>query len=211
MFFKCDARFLREEGYRVLEPKVSYMGHVHQRAKQLQQQIHDWSERDHNEKVILLSHSLGGLDARWLVSPGSGLDDEALVQSVVTIATPHRGTITADIARIGVTPLKFFTDGLVNYSLQGVHCLTTDFVRNDFNSKCVDSPHVSYFSVAGEKGSVISNYSPILRLPHVILYLTEGPNDGMVSVQSAKWGHFLGTFPVDHLDQIRNINASRNM
>lgn len=46
--------------------------------------------------VHLVGHSSGGLDARTLVSPASPLDDlahvAAKVRSVVTLATPHRGT-----------------------------------------------------------------------------------------------------------------------
>ena len=34
------------------------------------------------------------------------------------------------------------------------------------------------------------------------LYDLEGPNDGLVSVESAKWGTFLGSIEADHLEQI---------
>jgi hypothetical protein len=49
--------------------------------------------------VHLIGHSTGGLDARLLTTPGLSLDDELEVEaearrvrSVVSIATPHRGT-----------------------------------------------------------------------------------------------------------------------
>lgn len=54
------------------------------------------------DRVHLIGHSSGGLDARLLVSPGSALgatiDVEAIasrVVSVVSVATPHRGTPSA--------------------------------------------------------------------------------------------------------------------
>ena len=30
----------------------------------------------------------------------------------------------------------------------------------------------------------------------------EGPNDGLVSVESAKWGIFQGCVPADHIDEV---------
>lgn len=37
-------------------------------------------------------------------------------------------------------------------------------------------------------------------------------NDGLVSVESAKWGHYLGTLDqVDHLDLINWTNKARTM
>jgi triacylglycerol lipase len=58
------------------------------------------------EKVNLVCHSLGGLDCRYLASPGGlrwDLPDEAsamsrAIASVTTIGTAHRGTRVADVA-----------------------------------------------------------------------------------------------------------------
>ena len=46
-----------------------------------------------NSKVILMGHSMGGLDARYAVSK-LGMDRH--VAAVVTISTPHRGSPFAD-------------------------------------------------------------------------------------------------------------------
>ncbi len=35
------------------------------------------------------------------------------------------------------------------------------------------------------------------------------PNDGVATVESAKWGEFLGCIPADHLDQVGQINDKR--
>ncbi|KAJ1676507.1 hypothetical protein EV182_008063, partial [Spiromyces aspiralis] len=39
-----------------------------------------------------------------------------------------------------------------------------------------------------------------LRIPHDIIYKKEGPNDGLVSVASAKWGKHIETLQCDHFD-----------
>lgn len=56
------------------------------------------------DTITLIGHSSGGLDARLLLTPGAvvsdTLDVEALaarVQNVVTVATPHRGTPSAEL------------------------------------------------------------------------------------------------------------------
>ena len=41
------------------------------------------------------------------------------------------------------------------------------------------------------------------RYPHSIIAAQEGPNDGLVSVQSAQWGTYLGTLRnANHLDLV---------
>ncbi|MCA9490285.1 MAG: triacylglycerol lipase [Myxococcales bacterium] len=56
------------------------------------------------DRVHLVGHSSGGLDARLFVAPGAklgnGLDPSAIaerVRTVVTVASPHRGTPSAEV------------------------------------------------------------------------------------------------------------------
>jgi pimeloyl-ACP methyl ester carboxylesterase len=46
-------------------------------------------------KVNVIAHSMGGLDTRYLISRGSGRD---MIQTLITLGTPFRGTLVADIA-----------------------------------------------------------------------------------------------------------------
>lgn len=46
----------------------------------------------HDEPASVLCHSMGGLDTRWCVEQGDGAP---LVDDVVTLGTPHRGTYAA--------------------------------------------------------------------------------------------------------------------
>ena len=38
-----------------------------------------------------------------------------------------------------------------------------------------------------------------------LLELLEGSNDGLVSVQSAQWGEFLGVIPADHMNEVGHL------
>ncbi|KAG1760385.1 hypothetical protein EDD22DRAFT_980659 [Suillus occidentalis] len=106
------------------------------------------------------------------------------VISITTIATPHRGSSFADplhVARLAASTL-----------LQ----------RGDANVE-----GVRYFSWG-------ACYEPGLidtwKWPHSVILEKEGPNDGLVSVESAKWGTYLGTLsPVNHLDLVGWTNAAR--
>jgi triacylglycerol esterase/lipase EstA (alpha/beta hydrolase family) len=52
------------------------------------ERVHD----AHGEPASVLCHSMGGLDTRWCVEQ---LDAAPLVDDVVTLGTPHRGTYAA--------------------------------------------------------------------------------------------------------------------
>jgi triacylglycerol lipase len=44
-----------------------------------------------------------------------------------------------------------------------------------------------------------------LRRASVLLAAAEGPNDGLVSVESARWGEYLGTLHIDHFVQTPDL------
>ena len=102
-----------------------------------------------------------------------------------------------------------------------------DNMRLHFNPGNLDDARVKYYSVAGRSaarvadaecaGGVWSNSSrldlldPILVLPATVFAFTSPnplfpvPNDGLVAIDSAKWGTFLGCVPADHLDEIGQL------
>ena len=49
------------------------------------------------EKVHIIAHSGGGLDARLLAAPAPGLDFGSRISSITTISTPHHGSPVADV------------------------------------------------------------------------------------------------------------------
>lgn len=72
------------------------------RARVLVQKLRETAEPD--DELHLIGHSSGGLDARLLVTPSVNLVEPELTQvlaaqvrSVITVATPHRGTPSAEL------------------------------------------------------------------------------------------------------------------
>lgn len=106
--------------------------------------------------------------------------------------------------------------------------LTTDSVDR-FNRKYPDHPLVSYYSIAGRSGSALAEeecFAPkappfitklakhvdpidaLLYLNHKVVggsLLDPEPNDGVVRVDSTKWGTWLGCVPADHWDEIGQL------
>src|SRR5262249_9407981 len=168
----------RERGFCVLYPRVSPTGGVAIRAGELQEQITRWT----NEPVNLIAHSMGGLDARYLITH---LGMAYQVRSLTTISTPHRGTCVADwfIANfrqripllIALEALGFNVDGFRDCRLAACQ---------EFNASTPDMPGVKYFSYGGEVPA--ARLSPVLRRSWNMLTPVEGPNDGLVSVASAR-------------------------
>jgi triacylglycerol lipase len=146
--------------------------------------------------VHVVGHSMGGLDARYMISR---LGMAGRVRSLTTVGTPHRGTAFADwgvrhFARLLRPFLRMF--GIPH---QAFLDLTTDGCRR-FNEAVPDAPGVRYFSVAGDCDPAL--VGPEWRFPYRLLNQAEGPNDGVVSVASAAWGEHAEVWPGDHLNLV---------
>ena len=87
--------------------------------------------------------------------------------------------------------------------------LTRRYMTEEFNPKTPDDPTVRYFSY----GAMMKKKPPLLspfRQSNRVLTKLEGPNDGLVSVESARWGTYKGTLVnVSHLDLINWTNRLR--
>lgn len=99
----------------------------------------------------------------------------------------------------------------------------------EFNAKYTDRAGVLYFSLTGRTNwhaggsdcavtdappfiaqwkSELDPVDPLLSVTEALLDGGLGdpyPNDGLVRVEDAKWGTFLGCIPADHLDQIGHL------
>ncbi|KAK5661686.1 hypothetical protein OQA88_9786 [Cercophora sp. LCS_1] len=155
---------------------------------------------------------MGGLDARYMVSrlQPSGVD----VKSLVTVATPHHGSAVADyvIQELGpqnLSRLYGFWRQATGWEHDAFDQLTRRYMTEEFNPGTPDDPSVKYFSY----GAMIRGKPPLLspfRGSFRLLDRLEGPNDGLVSVESSKWGTYKGTLlGVNHLDLINWTNRLR--
>ncbi|KAH9948166.1 Alpha/Beta hydrolase protein, partial [Amylocystis lapponica] len=153
----------------------------------------------------------GGLDCRYLTTHLT--QRPFTVLSVTTISSPHRGSAFADhfISTVGAARMPSvlsLLDLLPNGGGDGkaFEFLTVENMRR-FNDDTPDVPGVRYFSWG-------ATYEPGLidtwKWPHSVVMEKEGANDGLVSLQSARWGTYLGTLEgVNHLDLIGWVNTAR--
>ena len=170
-------------------------------AAELKSQILLILEKEQCEKVNIIAHSKGGLDARYAISC---LDAAPYVASLTTVCTSHLGSSLIDIAikKIPGSFLRRFAKGYNSMYkklgdtepdfLSGISDLTTEQCAL-FNKEVIDSEDVLYSSVSSKMSSFFSSDFP-LNVGYAILRRTDGDNDGFVSVKSSKWGHDLGTF-----------------
>ncbi|KAJ1906624.1 hypothetical protein LPJ81_001251 [Coemansia sp. IMI 209127] len=85
---------LEKVGTKVVIAKVSGTGGVSERARQLDALL---SSKLPEEKVNIIGHSMGGLDARYLITH---IDPKSYsVGSLTTVCTPHRGSPFMDWCR----------------------------------------------------------------------------------------------------------------
>jgi len=124
-----------------------------------------------------------------------------MVRSVTTLATPHHGSYLATwgIEQIGVRMKLMDVLKYLSVPYDAFLQLTPEYCKEEFNPRTRDHPQVSYFSYGANKDLAMVN--PMYFF-HRLLLEAEGPNDGFVSVSSAKWGEYLGTLPCDHMEMI---------
>jgi triacylglycerol lipase len=212
-YFKGIASFLKQHGFEVYHTSVSFAADVETRAKDLATAIQKIFHDTGHEKVHIIGHSMGGLDARHMIVNHNMADK---VASLTTIGTPHLGASLAD---------EFMESGRLNkiittlgkvINLEGFKSLTTEACRA-FNDCARDAeaanPVVYQVYASAQKREL--TFLPFQKTWQIV-YDHEGDNDGLVSVKSQKWEERLlaksgaakiirqHDFPVpaDHVNQI---------
>ncbi|NLK93736.1 MAG: triacylglycerol lipase, partial [Clostridiales bacterium] len=167
-------------------------------GEELKENILKILEETGAEKVNIIAHSKGGLDARYAISC-LGLDK--YVASLTTINTPHKGCNFPEYL------LNKLPNGLIDFVsrkynnifkklgdenpdfLAGVKDLTSSKLA-EFNKNVLDAEGVLYQSVMSKMNNVFSAGFP-LNIGYLLSKHFDGENDGLVSVDSGKWGEFL--------------------
>lgn len=199
-YFRKIDRALAERGYPLIISRVHPTASIATRARQLKETILRQLAilGRESEKVLVVGHSMGGLDARYMISK-LGMDDR--VAALLTITTPHRGSPFADwcLRHLGQRLGAYKFLNFLGLDVQGASDLTTTSCRR-FNEEVPDAPGVRYFSVGASRPW--QRIPPFALLPYQIVYEAEGANDAFVSVKSSIWGKTLGVWPADHFHTI---------
>lgn len=192
-YFNRIPPVLQAAGNRVLLPKLSPTGSIASRAAQLKAYIDRVSP---NEPVNVIAHSMGGLDCRYMITR---LDMASRVLSLTTLGTPHRGSPFADWALARFARLFGAILDQLNIPREAFDDLTVARCKK-FNDETPNAPTVRYFSIAGHYRLDWTN--PSWRLTAPFVSRIEGPNDGIVSLTSAKWGESFEVWDADHMDLV---------
>ena len=147
------------------------------------------------EKVNIIAHSKGGLDSRAAIAH-AGM--APYVATLTTINTPHRGCIYAEYLLNKVPQAaRQKVAAAYNATLRQLGDENPDFlaaVADLTESACLarnettpDVPGVVYESVMSYCKKARHGKFP-LNATHPIVKHFDGKNDGLVSVDSAKWG-----------------------
>ncbi|HEX5059571.1 MAG TPA: alpha/beta fold hydrolase [Kofleriaceae bacterium] len=151
-----------------------------------------------HERVDIIAHSLGGLDARYALAK---LGLASKVRALVTIGTPHRGTPLADLATDGALGLARKAIGALGLPLHALDWLSTSALER-FNAEIKDVPGVRYTCVVGGIKNPQTPIALALSPIHAYLRRLAGPNDGLVPISSQFWGETLAEIEADHWQQV---------
>jgi triacylglycerol lipase len=193
-YFRGIPEHLTARGCRVIVTEVPALGSIEKRAEILAAAIR---ERSGREKVHVIAHSMGGLDARHMITH-LGMDEH--VATLVTIGTPHLGSPVADRV-FGIATKLRFLEALDRSGVEheAISDLRTETCR-EWCERTPDAPGVRYFSIAGVKPRNQMIYG--LRFSYDVIAPVEGRNDGLVSERSAHWGTVLPPWDCDHVNLV---------
>jgi len=192
-------RELTRYGASVYYGNQEAMGTIAYNAEDIRAKVHSVMAETGSEKVNIIAHSKGGLDARYAISK---LDIADHVASLTTINTPHHGCRFVDSACRLPDGLYHLVAKIFDWSFRHFGDTNPDFytatrqfstiTSRQFNEEVPDAAGVYYQSYASVMKDALSD--TLLCLPYLLIYPLEGANDGLVSIESAKWGEFQTVF-----------------
>lgn len=203
---------LELHGMEVIIASVPPSASIAHRAEALAELI---TKQAPNRSVNLIGHSMGGLDARYLLSKLKPNTFKPL--SLTTIATPHHGSPVADYILDSIPPEQlpklYAAVNALGLETDAFAQLTTSYLRDVFNPSVLDVPGVGYYSYGARFDGPPRLYSwfrwswGVIEKLEKELGIKSRGNDGLVSVESAKWGTYEGTLVgVSHLEVVNWYN-----
>ncbi|KAG9890766.1 alpha/beta-hydrolase, partial [Aureobasidium melanogenum] len=217
---------LAAKGIEVITATVPPSGSIEARAQKLSEDIH---KKAKGKSVNIIAHSMRpGLSiydqsTQTAKRQGALANDDRNTSSGLFIRRCH---VLLDWTYVFLTSYNLYptTDKRISHTATNIpklykmleffgfetgafSQLTQKYMRENFNPKTPDREGIAYYSYGA---TVYPRFWSMFRQSHRIIQRLEGDNDGLVSVQSSKWGTYKGTLKdVSHLDMINWTNRLR--
>ncbi|MEW6077092.1 MAG: alpha/beta fold hydrolase [Thermodesulfobacteriota bacterium] len=191
---------LQKQGASVYCTTVNAMDSTANKAASFKQQVMQIMAATGAKKVNIIGHSHGTIYTRYAIS---NLGLAPYVASYTSLAGPHRGSSIASLIMYELPDWLLAAGGdVIDFvyafifgdtspdSLQNALDICPDYMINTFNPNTPNMPGIYYQSWAAKAKTACP--SVILNPTWLVMLVEEGANDGLVSVESAKWGNFRG-------------------
>ena len=204
---------LEKAGCKVFYGNQDSSASVETNAEFLAKRVNEILAQTGAERVNVIAHSKGGLDIRCAIGK---YDLGGKIASVTTMSTPHHGSITVDkllklpdfLVRFAgkCTDIVFKVLGDAKPDAYSVFYLFSTEVAKKFNETYPDSKKTYYQSYAFTMKSPFGDC--FMWFPSLVVWLLEGPNDGLLTPASVKWGDFKGIVQsntkrgISHCDEV---------
>lgn len=207
-------RLLEECGAKVFYSNHDAWANTEAAAIQIAENLKKVLDENKIEKVNVIAHSKGGIDIRYAISK-LGIKDN--IASVTMISSPNHGSKTLDgLYKFFGEKLFKFTAVFVNFWFKILGDKEPDFFKatyllrassmEKFNLEIKDEPSIPVQTFAGKMKGMFSDI--IMSFTYFVLHFRDGDNDGMVGIESAKWGNFRGLlegngfFGLSHVQEV---------
>ena len=198
--FKCFGKIekvLKEQGLIVYTAKTDGFGTILSNAEQLKKYIELILEKENVDKVNIIAHSKGGLDAKYMIT---SLDMEESVASLTTICTPHKGSpIASKLLKLPKWMLRFISFWInFWYKIFGDEhpdslevCKELKRVNLEEESVLMISDKVYCQSYSSKMNKSTDDF--LMGIPYAFsMYFEHVETDGMVPVDSCVFGEYKG-------------------
>ena len=186
-----------ENGGQVFYGKTEAYATIETNGAILAERVNEILAETGAEKVNIIAHSKGGVDARYAIST---LGIAGKVASLSTISTPHNGSKSLDFYCRFPRWLRKFIAFFPNiwYRIIGdkkphfnavAEQITTSACKQ-FNLNNPDIAGVYYQSFATVMRHFYSDFWMII--PYLTIKIFEGQSDGLVTPKAAEWTNFRG-------------------
>lgn len=170
-------------------------GSIESNARQVASKLDEVLLKYNTDKVNIIAHSKGGLEARYLAS-SMGYDGK--IASITTISSPHHGSKTVDfLMQVPDSIIRFackITDwwfGMIGDKEPDTYSAICAFRTPDaalFNSQNPDSDNIYYQSYGFKMKNCSSDF--LMWITNVVVNHFDGANDGLLSPDSTRWTNF---------------------